>query len=177
MAVFGYEMDEHRASSSRRRRSLYHNLGGGRCNIYFSFRFHINFGSFSKGFFSWNACSCWYNVLEEQERIRNNLGGIHIDMVLVRSGWISFHHFPLPDPLTIHFHIPHLVLHWLLTTNPEVRKTLTLLEIYFFMNQSTKLSRNVILRSKPPSINDLRISESNWRFLFNKINWFIIKLY
>lgn len=30
---------------------------------------------------------------------------------------------------------------------------------------------------QPPSIDDLKISESTWRVLFDKINWFIIKLY
>lgn len=44
------------------------------------------------------------------------------------------------------------------------------------MNQPNSL-KNVISRREPPSIKDLSISESTWRFLFTKINWFIIKLY
>ncbi|AAF26490.1 unknown protein; 71680-70944 [Arabidopsis thaliana] len=112
MAVFGYEMDEHRASSSRRRRSLYHNLGGGRfADIMF-----------------------WKNKKES--------GTILGVFTLI---WFLFE----------------------VVEYPFITFLCQILLLFIF----------IFLICKPPSINDLRISESNWRFLFNKINWFIIKLY
>ncbi|KAL0801241.1 hypothetical protein Bca101_056417 [Brassica carinata] len=51
-----------------------------------------------------------------------------------------------------------------------------LISIFVFLIWSYIGSSQLIQR-RPPSIDDLKISESTWRFLFDKINWFIIKLY
>ncbi|XP_010542160.1 PREDICTED: reticulon-like protein B14 isoform X2 [Tarenaya hassleriana] len=51
-----------------------------------------------------------------------------------------------------------------------------LISMFIFLIWSYIGSTELIHR-KPPSMNDLRISESTWRFLFAKINWFIMKVY
>ncbi|EOA35712.1 hypothetical protein CARUB_v10020939mg [Capsella rubella] len=123
MAVYGYEMDEHRASSSRRRRSLYHNLGGGRfADIMF-----------------------WKNKKES--------GTILAVFTLI---WFLFEVVEYP----------------FITFLCQI----LLISIFIFLIWSY-IGSSQLIKRKPPSINDLKVSESTWRFLFTKINWFIINLH
>ncbi|XP_013716076.2 LOW QUALITY PROTEIN: reticulon-like protein B14 [Brassica napus] len=123
IAIYGSEMDEHGASSSRKRRSLYHNLGG---------------GHFADVMF-------WKNKKES--------GTILAVFTLI---WFLFEVVEYPFITFI--------------------CQILLVSIFIFLIWSYIGSSQLIHR-EPPSINDLKISESTWRFLFNKINWFIIKLY
>ncbi|KAG2321896.1 hypothetical protein Bca52824_015109 [Brassica carinata] len=117
------ERNEHGASSSRTRRSLYHNLGGGRlADIMF-----------------------WKNKKES--------GTILAVFTLI---WFLFEVVEYP----------------FITFLCQI----LLISIFVFLIWSYIGSSQLIQR-RPPSIDDLKISESTWRFLFDKINWFIIKLY
>ncbi|CAN8270718.1 unnamed protein product [Cochlearia groenlandica] len=123
MAIYGFEIDEHRASSSRRRRSLYHNLGGGKF-----------------------ADIMFWKKKKESGTILGIFTLIWFLFEVVEYPFITF--------------ICQILL----------------ISIFIFLIWSYIGSSQLIQR-KPPSINDLKISESTWRFLFTKINWFIIKLY
>ncbi|KAJ0241404.1 Reticulon-like protein B14 [Hirschfeldia incana] len=117
------ERNEHGASSSRRRRSLYHNLGGGHfADIMF-----------------------WKNKKES--------GTILAVFTLI---WFLFEVVEYP----------------FITFLCQI----LLISIFIFLIWSY-IGSSQLIKRRPPSIEDLKISESTWRVLFDKINWFIIKLY
>ncbi|KAJ4874552.1 Reticulon family protein [Raphanus sativus] len=117
------ERNEHGASSSRRRRSLYHNLGGGHfADIMF-----------------------WRNKKES--------GTILAVFTLI---WFLFEVVEYP----------------FITFLCQI----LLISIFIFFIWSY-IGSSQLIKRQPPSIDDLKISESTWRVLFDKINWFIIKLY
>ncbi|KAF8080505.1 hypothetical protein N665_0937s0007 [Sinapis alba] len=116
------QRDEHGASSSRRR-SLYHNLGGGRfADIMF-----------------------WKNKKES--------GTIFAVFTLI---WFLFEVVEYP----------------FITFLCQI----LLISIFIFLIWSY-IGSSQLIKRRPPSIDDLKISESTWRVLFDKINWFIIKLF
>ncbi|CAG7904067.1 reticulon-like protein B14 [Brassica rapa] len=119
MAINGYEY----GASSRKRRSLYHNLGGGHfADIMF-----------------------WKNKKES--------GTILAVFTLI---WFLFEVVEYP----------------FITFLCQI----LLISIFIFFIWSY-IGSSQLIKRRPPSIDDLKISESTWRLLFDKINWFIIKLY
>ncbi|CAN6934148.1 hypothetical protein YC2023_079688 [Brassica napus] len=119
MTINGYE----HGASSRKRRSLYHNLGGGHfADIMF-----------------------WKNKKES--------GTILAVFTLI---WFLFEVVEYP----------------FITFLCQI----LLISIFIFLIWSY-IGSSQLIKRRPPSIDDLKISESTWRVLFDKINWFIIKLY